>query len=137
MKFDLSTIPDGVTVQDATLTVVGFWMDEVAGGEELAVTEITGAWDMETVETSFPTFNLTPFLRVPADLDTGDNEFIVTDQVRSVVQDGAPNHGYMLYFRNGVSFEDTNDFIAISCDSSNTWARPSLTITYTIGTAPQ
>jgi len=135
MKFDLTTIPDGVTVKDATLTVVGFWMDEV-GGEELAATRVTGSWDVETVEASFPPFHPTPYPRVPEDIDTGTNEFIVTDLVRRVVEEGAPNQGFMLYFPNGVSYEDTNDFIAISCDNYNTWSRPSLTITYTVGTAP-
>jgi hypothetical protein len=127
LRFDLSPVPAGATIEEATLTVFSFWMEEIAH-DGLACTALTSDWDVETAESNFPTFDDAPYEQIGDDPEETMLVYDVTATIEEIVEFGEPNYGFMMYFPLG---EPTHESYVISCDNYDPYGRPKLTVTYT------
>ncbi len=103
LRFDLSSIPPGSTVLDATLTVFSFHHDPLES-RSFFVDQITGgSWSEETITwANRPGCACQPVPSLQA--DPGLWEFPVASIVQSWVTDGAPNDGLRVGMDLTLSF---------------------------------
>ena len=133
VKFDLSTIPDNVTVNEATLSIYPFknyWEGE--NGPK-SVFRLTKDWSESSVTWSTPWSTGGGDFSTPA-LASNTNssynvweDYDITTAIKDMVESGGNNYGFIFKFdsmtpKKGVSIW--------SSESSQDDKRPKLTITY-------
>lgn len=126
MKFDLSSVPQGSTIEAASLSVFTFWVNELAY-DGISGARITSDWDVDTVESNFPDFDAEPYDMEYDDIEEMIPVFDVTETIEDIVEFDEANYGFMLHFLVG---DPIHELAVLSCDSADPWGRPSLTITY-------
>ena len=127
MKFDLSPVPQNAIIEEATLKVFTFWVNELAY-DGISGARIISDWDVDTIESNFPDFDSELYDMEYEDLEEMIPVFDVTETIVDIVELGEANYGFMLYFLVG---DPIHELAVLSCDSADPWGRPSLTVTYT------
>ena len=142
IRFDLSSIPQGVTIPDARLSLYAYQDAYPEVGAFLDILKFSGAWDEQQV-TWYQADSLTPWLNEGGDYDihpvsqTQINplatnawvEFQVASAVQAFISGTSVNHGLMV--RQGL---DTDELHFYSSEYSVDSLRPKLTISYTTDT---
>ncbi len=123
LKFDLSFIPSGATVESATATLNQSWK---TGTSTVRAHVITTSWAETTVNWNVigSNYESSPFASFSAADGSGDRTFDMTDECQDWV-DGYPNNGLLLEedFTLKTSFR--------SSEYSTSSQRPKLAICYT------
>lgn len=133
IKFDLNTIPDNVTISEATLSVYPFYKYYEGENGPKSLFRLTKDWSESSVNWS------TPWTTKGGDFSTSAlassnnssynvwEDYDVTSAVTDMVENGGNNYGFIFKFdsmtpKKGVSIW--------SSESSQEDKRPKLTITY-------
>ncbi len=136
MTFPLSSIPEGSTITNATLTLTISSRDEY-GSQTLRLNRVTAAWDESTILWSNqPSIESggsyqTDLLSTHGPGDTVD--FSITSLVSDWRSGTIPNYGLRLGFSD---FTPINHFAFHTSEATTASLRPKLVITYTGGAAP-
>jgi hypothetical protein len=127
LQFNLSSIPTGVEITDATLTLkmVG---NRDAASYNFDLHKITQAWaEDQTHWNNAPTFESVPFLTTAFQL-AGSYPISIVNAVNSWVNDGFVNNGLLIKVSPETTINSQKTFA--SSDNATVADRPKLSITY-------
>ena len=133
VKFDLNTIPDNVTVTEATLSIYPFKKYYEGNNGPKSVFRLTKDWSESSVKWSTPWSTKGGDFSTPALASSNNSsynvweDYDVTSAIKDMVESSGENCGFLFKFdsmtpKKGVSI--------YSSEASQTDKRPKLTITY-------
>ena len=133
IRFDLSSLPEGATIESATL--YGY-MPARTGDREVAAYRVTGAWTETGVTWNTRPSNATQPTSV---IDPGPTANVwigwnVTQDVQAYVQ-GTLNHGWLLASPDESATSTEQRVTLNSRDNADSALRPYLNVTYSTGSA--
>jgi hypothetical protein len=136
IRFDLSSIPQNATIQQATLSVYIFDKGVQLGtkgapdNSDKSLYRITEPWQENTVNwINQPAFDSTA-IASNTNTKTGVwEEYDVTSIIKNSTQNNGNNYGFMIKFPSETEFKGARIY---SSECSNAALRPKLIITYTM-----
>ena len=127
IRFDLSSIPEGATIESATL--YGYMHNKVGGDKEVAAYRVTEAWNETGVTWNTRPSNATQPTSIT---DPGSAKSWVSWDVTQDVQayvEGTPNYGWLLTYDESATASNLGVYLRSRENAAST-QRPYLEVTY-------
>ncbi len=136
IKFNLSTIPEGVSIKEAVLSFYVFDQGiSLGSGDPVnapkAVYKITEAWNASNIIwLKAPKFDSTNAVDQSSNTQTPVwEDYDVTPVIKDIIENGTENHGFMLKFQSETDYKGAR-IHSSDCAEDKKSFRPKLTIDY-------
>ncbi len=133
IKYDLSDIPQGAKIKEATLSFYNYAIDPKLHNQTRnaakSIYKITSSWQARTVNwNSNVKFTSSPIADNPSTSIRVWLDYDVTATIKDVIENGAANNGFLMKFKNPSRYLGAKIYAS---ESSQRTYRPKLKIVYT------